>query len=64
MADRIHDSEHLDKVLEALKASGVVIPNDLSLPAKVSSEMSKEGIRISPQIGGLAFSHYFIVWDS
>jgi phospholipid N-methyltransferase len=54
----------VQSLMEALKASGVVIPNDLSIAAKVSSELSAQGTDVAAAgPGGLMFTHYVLVWS-
>ena len=64
LSDPSKHQEDTQKILDALKAAGVVIPQDQAhAVGVVSSQLSKQGITVSPEgVGGLVATHYFIVW--
>ncbi len=52
-------------ILDALRASGVVIPTDPAVSAKVSSQLSAQGTDVlAAGPGGLMFTHYVLIWSS
>jgi len=57
-----HDKSKVDeeKVKKALKAAGVVIPDDPHLRQKFSAELSKQG-HPTPSVTLLANGHYCLV---
>ncbi len=50
-----------EKIIRALKAAGVVIPDDHNLKEKFSSELSKQGAKAKPDLTLLANGNYVLV---